>query len=72
MMEKMKRTSKKCPHCGSSDLVKIVYGLPDVTAGEAAARGEIILGGCCVTDNDPTHHCNDCEKVFLVKRFSER
>jgi len=25
---------------------------------------EIVLGGCCVTECDPTHYCNKCKKAF--------
>jgi hypothetical protein len=28
---------------------------------EARERGDIVLGGCCVTENDPEWHCNDCD-----------
>jgi len=24
-------------------------------------KGDIVLGGCCVTENDPEWHCKDCE-----------
>ena len=24
-------------------------------------KGKIVLGGCCVTDEDPDRHCNNCE-----------
>jgi transcription elongation factor Elf1 len=35
-----------CPQCGSQDVVPIVYGLPGPELMEAAARGEVMLGGC--------------------------
>ena len=50
-----------CPRCGSSNGVKIVYGYPSSKMWEEAERGEISLGGCCVSPNDPTRCCNDCD-----------
>lgn len=48
---------KPCPNCLSKSGVReILYGLPDgpIDASEYA------LGGCCVTDNDPTLECIEC------------
>ncbi|WP_418790897.1 hypothetical protein [Phosphitispora sp. TUW77] len=28
------------------------------------AKGEVVLGGCCITECDPTHHCNECKRDF--------
>jgi len=48
---------KSCPACNSSSgLREIIYGMPDGPVDEE--RYEI--GGCCVTDNDPTLKCVDC------------
>jgi len=58
---------KKCPACGSKDTVKILYGMPSYEAFELVERGEIVLGGCCVSDNDPTRHCKACRQDFGVK-----
>ena len=49
-----------CPECGSTNVVRICYGLPGPELFERAKRGEIVLGGCCITGNDPTCHCKDC------------
>lgn len=59
----MKTSSSKppCPQCRSTDVVPILYGLPAPEAREEADRGEIALGGCCVSDENPRWHCNDCE-----------
>jgi hypothetical protein len=24
--------------------------------------GDVVLGGCCITDCDPVYHCNKCKK----------
>ena len=52
---KMARSRKPpaCPKCRSANVVAILYGYPDPEAMSAAERGEIELGGCCVTDDDP-------------------
>lgn len=55
---------KKCPACGSTDTVKILYGMPTHEAFQSAERGEFVLGGCCVSDNDPKRHCKACGQDF--------
>lgn len=57
----------KCPKCGSANVISIIYGLPTAEAGRLADKGKIKLGGCCVTDNDPTHYCKDCKIEFKSK-----
>ena len=54
---------KKCPKC-NNNLIEIVYGMPSSELFEAEERGEIILGGCCVSDNDPKYHCENCDIDF--------
>ena len=58
-----------CPVCGSEDVAKIVYGMladDDGTLQEQIDSGEIIPGGCCITDEDPTWECNDCHHQFGI------
>ena len=57
-------SKKKCPACGSTDTVKIIYGMPTYEAFEAAERGEFVLGGCCISGNDPSRHCKVCGQEF--------
>ena len=48
---------KYCPTCNSSSgLREIIYGLPDGPVDEEMYA----IGGCCVSDNDPTLKCVDC------------
>ena len=48
---------KSCPDCDSSSgLRKIFYGLPDGPVDEE----KYAIGGCCVTDDDPTVKCIEC------------
>lgn len=41
---------KICPNCGSRNVVKIVYGYPPYEMFLKEERGEIKLGGCCISD----------------------
>ena len=48
---------KSCPICNSSSgLREIIYGMPDGPVDEEMYA----IGGCCVSDNDPTLKCVDC------------
>ena len=54
---------KKCPKCGNN-LIEIVYGMPSSELFEAEERGEVILGGCCLSGDDPKYRCSNCETSF--------
>ena len=56
----------KCPACNSADGIrKIVYGLPDGPLDEE----KFVIGGCCITDEDPTRKCIRCGwKGRYIKR----
>lgn len=56
----------KCPYCGSSNIAKIIWGMPDYTALlEMDKRKEkYIIGGCCITGNDPAFKCLECYRGF--------
>jgi hypothetical protein len=55
-MARIDRRSQRCPTCGAPG-VRIVYGYPDVELFESGRRGEVIIGGCVVSGDDPTHGC---------------
>lgn len=59
------RKGSSCPACAKAKLVPIVYGLPTSDLGGREAALEIVLGGCCVTDNDPELACLRCEAQFM-------
>lgn len=55
---------KKCPACGSTDTVKILYGEPTYEAYEESEHGKIVLGGCLISNISPTRHCKACGQDF--------
>lgn len=50
----------KCPGCGAGTPIAIVYGLPGPELWAEEERGDVELGGCCVTDCDPAWRCRAC------------
>ena len=56
-------TIPNCPYCGTK-LLKVVYGMPAQETLEKAEKGEIILGGCIIEENQPKYFCNNCKKDF--------
>lgn len=50
------RDVARCPEC-NRPAMPIAYGLPGPEMFEAAERGEIVLGGCMLDPDDPTHSC---------------
>lgn len=63
---------RKCPACGSSRMAEILYGLPalSVKLEKDLNAGRIVLGGCCVTDDDPEWQCADCQMPIYKKSLS--
>jgi hypothetical protein len=55
----MAKKSAICPACGGAG-VPIAYGLATYQAGKAAERGEVVVGGCEVTGEDPDYRCGSC------------
>ncbi len=56
---------EKCPACGNEDSIReIIWGMPE---GEPDPS-KYLIGGCCVSDNDPTHECIECGWQRIVKR----
>jgi len=53
-----------CSKCKSEETIDIVYGYPTTKTMKKAERGEIYLGGCCITNNDPPWYCKKCQRSF--------
>lgn len=52
----------QCPNCGSAKMAAILYGLPafNEELQHQLDHGELVLGGCCITDDDPPWECINC------------
>lgn len=57
---------KVCKKCGGK-VLEIVYGYPSHETFEMAKRGEVILGGCCIEEDQPDMACRDCHQGY--KKF---
>lgn len=44
-------------------MVPIVYGYPGDGLMEAAARGEVVLGGCVIMPHQPRWKCLSCNET---------
>lgn len=51
------KTARICPECKSTEVKKIIYGLP----AHDFDFDKYEVGGCCVTPNDPKYKCMKCE-----------
>ena len=54
----------RCPRCGSTKTITIVYGFPGQELERQAWRAEVELGGCCIYAGAPTRRCMACELAF--------
>jgi len=61
----MAKESAVCPTCGGTG-IPIVYGMATYQAGQAADRGEIVMGGCEVTGEDPNYRCGECRVRWVT------
>ena len=56
-----------CPKCNGDNTTAIIYGYPDDDLLKEAADGDIYLGGCCVSNDDPDKVCRDCQHRWITK-----
>ncbi|SHJ63607.1 hypothetical protein SAMN02745165_02832 [Malonomonas rubra DSM 5091] len=65
-MESFKQKPRKCPACASSRIASIMYGMPayDKKLQADLDSGRVVLGGCCVSLNDPAWKCTECGADF--------
>ena len=80
MAEKRLRKGSRCPSCANGRLLPIVYGYPLDELLASSERGEVILGGCIVTQvfnpelgfiSDPELGCPACEPKFYCNGRAE-
>lgn len=57
-----------CPKCKKKEGVPIVYGYPLIGLAEQKERGEIVLGGCCVSKDSPDRQCLACGHEWRIVR----
>ncbi|MGA7119864.1 MAG: hypothetical protein WBY94_07200 [Polyangiaceae bacterium] len=69
--EERKAPGPPCPVCKETNPRPVMYGMPPPEMGEAAARGEIALGGCVVgrPGGYPQWECRKCGRRYGLKRF---
>ena len=55
-----------CPKCGSDSVAAILWGMPAYSEQLESdlEEGRVVLGGCCVTGDDPEWHCNACGREW--------
>lgn len=44
-------------------MTPIVYGMPGPELVDAYTRGEVELGGCCITPGEPMFRCQHCGRT---------
>lgn len=67
------RKPRKCPSCGHSPLASILFGYVVFDDGlqKKLEEGRIVLGGCCVSDDDPRWECMNCGLKIYKKSPDE-
>ena len=70
MRHESPRKPRQCPACGSKLIAPILFGLPMFSEEleNKLAAGQIVLGGCCISDDDPKWECVDCHAQVYEKR----
>ncbi len=70
MRYEYKTKPKKCPVCGSKKIAKILYGYTIFSEklDKEIKEGKIVLGGCIISDDDPTWKCIACNTKFYKKK----
>ena len=66
MKYKSAKKPDKCPECGSIRIANILYGLPVFSSQlrKEKEEGKIVLGGCCVSNDDPSWQCVNCNTLI--------
>jgi hypothetical protein len=55
-----------CPKCNEMGKIKeILYGMPS----EDYNQTKYVLGGCCITDNEPEIQCTNCDWTGMKESF---
>ena len=57
---KTRTKPRLCPLCRQNKVLEIMYGMPTYEMFQAAEKGEVVLGGCCIEDSSPNWRCPTC------------
>ncbi|MEJ2078016.1 MAG: hypothetical protein P8020_09585 [Acidobacteriota bacterium] len=61
---KSMRRSRRCPRCGSEQVIRITSALPGSELATRVYRDEVYVGGSGVDDETPEWHCRGCGYEF--------
>lgn len=64
------RKPRACPACGHKPVANILYGMPAFSKELEAdmESGKVVLGGCCISEDDPTWECAECHQQIYRSR----
>ncbi len=54
----------QCPRCGSQAIAVVLWGEPSPDVEADILAGRLVLGGCVVEADPPTHQCTACGLEF--------
>jgi hypothetical protein len=60
-----------CPYCGRSSL-PVLWGKPSKEGEKWAQEGKVILGGCRMSTNSPSHQCSNGHSFITEEVKKER
>lgn len=63
---KVSSNELKCPNCGSTELLKYLYGEPTYDYD----KEKFILSGCIITEKNPQYKCKKCNKDLFLDYYS--
>lgn len=61
-----------CPVCCNGNVVKVLYGEPTPEAWRDHLNGKLMIGGCCVFEDSPTHQCAVCGSGFSKEKRGKK
>jgi len=66
------RKPRHCPACESHRTARILYGMPAPEVLPKVESGEIVLGGCCIINFEPSWECLDCHTQIYSERLRSK
>jgi hypothetical protein len=64
---RVEKKPAQCPVCGSEKIATYLRGMPCYSKQlqNDIDEGRIILGGCCISEDDPFCVCTGCKTEFF-------